>query len=228
MKRAQQALAWILWYFLGEILHARTASLEWYHGKEEILPVFTLHTRSSDQCSLFKSHLFLQHLHGNINPDMSIYYAVAESWEELPDFIAFLTHRGEEITIPGQGWTWDLREETLYFNIYVQIGFVRKLEKVRVATLLRGKLLPVSIQGGFSSNILSKVNFNTTTALSHKTANYNFQGTPQLKQGNKIYLYFSSSSCQSSVKTYSDLFGNIPSDDCEFLIQKTTCRWLKF
>lgn len=137
-----------------------------------------VHTRPLDQFSLFKSHFFLQYLHGNTNSDMSIYYAAVLSWEELQGFISLLSHRSEEITIPGQGWTWDLTEETLYFNIYVQTGFVRKLEKVRVTTVLRRKLLPVSIQGGFSSNTLSNFNFNTTTAVFHKIANYNLHGIP--------------------------------------------------
>lgn len=109
---------------------------------------------------------------------MSIYYAALLSWEELQGFIAILSHRSEETTIPGQAWAWDLREETLYFNIYVQTGFVRKLKKVRVITVLRRKLLPVSNQGGFSSNILSNVDFNTTIAVFHKIANYNLHGTP--------------------------------------------------
>lgn len=107
---------------------------------------------------------------------MSIYHATVSSWAELQGFIALLAHRNEETTTPGQGWRWDLREETIYFTIYLQTGFVRKLEKVRITIVLRGKLLPVSTQGGFSSNILSIVNFNTPAF--HKIANDNLHGTP--------------------------------------------------
>lgn len=108
---------------------------------------------------------------------MSIYYAAVLSWEELQGFIALLAHSSEETITPGQGWRWDLREETTYFTIYLQTGLVRKLEKVRITTVLRGKLLPVSTQGGFSSNILSNVNFNITPVF-HKIANDNLHGTP--------------------------------------------------
>lgn len=140
-----------------------------------------VHSSPLDQWSLFKSHLFLQHLHRNINPDTSIYDTTVLAWEELQGCIALLAHSSEETTTPGQGWRWDLREDTMYFNIYLQTGFVRKPEEVRITTVLRGKWLPVSIQGGFSHNILSNVNFNTTTAVFHRIANDSLHGTPQLR-----------------------------------------------
>lgn len=70
----------------------------------------------------------------------------------------------------------------------------------------------------FSSNILSNVNFKTATAVFQNIANYNLQGTPQLKHRIKIYVSFFSSSCQSSVKT--DLFGNIPQMTVNYLYRR--------
>lgn len=106
------------------------------------------------------------------------------------------TPHPQENTTPGQGWTRVLREETMYFNIYVQTHFVRKLEKVKVTAVLRRKLLPVSIQGGSSSNILSNVNFNTYTAVFHKIANDNLNGMPQLKHRiSFFFLFFLSVKC---------------------------------
>lgn len=132
--------------------------------------------------------------------------------------IAFIAHRSEETTIPGQGWTWDLREETLYFNIYVLTGFVRKLEKFRVTTVLRGKLLLVLIQGDFPATFFPMAIFRTTTVVFQNIANDNLHGTPQLKHRNTIHLSFLSSSCQSSVKT--DLFGNIPLMTVDYLYRR--------
>lgn len=180
------------WYGFCDIFWGNYL-VQGHHHWSEIMQrkkfyLLLVHTWPLDQCSLFKSQLFLQHLHGNINPDISIYQAAVLSWGELQGFTALLTHRSQENTTPGQGWTRDLREETLYFTIYVQTHFVRKPEKVRVTTVLRGKLLPVSIQRGSSSNILSNVNFNNTTAVFHKIANDNLHSTPQLKHRN-IFLF---------------------------------------
>lgn len=86
--------------------------------------------------------------------NMRIYHATDFSWEELQGFIVLLTYRKQTTQkppLPSLGWRCDLTEETVYFkNIYLQTDFVRKLEKGRITAVLRGELLWISIQGGFS------------------------------------------------------------------------------
>lgn len=103
--------------------------------------------------------------------NMSIYYTTVFSREELQGFVVLLTYRKQtqKPPPPGLGWRLDRTEETGYFYIYIQPGFVRKLEKYRITTVLRGELLWTSIQDGFSSNMLSYVNFNTTTSSNTST-----------------------------------------------------------
>ena len=145
-------------------------------AKEGILTLLTsapcTHLRPLDSCATnlvylnctFSSSIFIQ----TATLNMSIYYATVSSREELQDFIVLLTYRKQNTRkppLPGLGWRHDLTEETIHFNnTYLQTGFVRKLEKGRITTVLRGELLRISIQGGFSSNMLSYVNFNTTTS----------------------------------------------------------------
>lgn len=86
--------------------------------------------------------------------NMRIYHATDFSWEEMKGFIVLLTYRKQTTQkppLPSLGWRCDLTEEMVYFkNIYLWTGFVRKLEKGRITTVLRGELLWICIQGGFS------------------------------------------------------------------------------